>query len=135
SQRYFEEKYDPILGSTEKRRQKAIKYGNTEEGDGVKYKGRGYVQLTFKVNYLKMQNKFGINLVDTPDNANLPSLAVKIMIYGSENGTFTGVKLKDFINDNKVDYVNARKVINGLDQAETISIYAKKIEKCLKILK
>ncbi|WP_199767865.1 hypothetical protein [Chryseobacterium sp. Leaf394] len=131
--KYFEEMYDPVLGKNEKRRKMAKNNGNTKEGDGAKYYGRGYVQLTWKDNYQKMQDKFGVNLVDNRSNALNHELAVKIMIYGSEKGIFTGVKLANYISDSKKDYVNARRVINGTDEANSIAGYAEKIEKCLKI--
>ncbi|WP_312076611.1 hypothetical protein [Chryseobacterium sp.] len=133
--KYFEEMYDVVLGKNEKRRKMANDNGNTKEGDGAKYYGRGYVQLTWKNNYQKMQDKFGVNLVDNRSNALNHELAVKIMIYGSEKGIFTGVKLSNYISESKKDYVNARRVINGTDQATSIAGYAEKIEKCLKIKK
>ncbi|MGK6342036.1 hypothetical protein ACMGDK_07350 [Chryseobacterium sp. DT-3] len=131
--KYFEEMYDPILGKNEKRRSMALENENTAQGDGEKYFGRGYVQLTWKKNYRRMQEKFKVNFVDNRNNALDHELAMKIMIYGSEEGIFTGMKLSNYINDNKKDYYNARRVINGTDKATTIEGYAEKIEKCLKI--
>ncbi|WP_228372301.1 hypothetical protein [Chryseobacterium gregarium] len=131
--KYFQEMYDPVLGKSDKRKKMAKDNENTKEGDGEKYYGRGYVQLTWKKNYRKMQEKFGVNLVDNRENALNHELAVKIMIYGSEKGVFTGRKLSDYITNNSKDYYNARRVINGVDQAAKIQGYAEKIEKCLKI--
>lgn len=130
---YFERMYDPVLGKSEGRRNMAKRNGNTTQGDGVKYKGRGYVQLTWKNNYQTMKTKFGVDLVGHPDKALDHELAIKIMIYGSESGVFTGKKLSNYINDSKTDYFNARRVINGTDKADSIKGYAEKIEKCLKI--
>lgn len=130
---YFEEMYDPILGKNENRRKMARDNENTTQGDGEKYFGRGYVQLTWKKNYRKMQEKFKVDLINKRENALNHELAIKIMIYGSEQGIFTGAKLSTFINDSKKDYYNARRVINGTDEAAKIEGYAEKIEKCLKI--
>jgi hypothetical protein len=47
-------------------------------------------------------------------------------------GLFTGKKLNDYINNTKTDYVNARKIINGLDRANLIASYAKVFETALK---
>ena len=132
---YLEGMYDPILGKNEKRRSMASKNENTRQEDGVKYCGRGFVQLTWKKNYRKMGEKFIVDLVNFPERALEHDIAIKIMIYGSEEGTFTGKSLNDYINSNQTDYYNARRVINGTDKAATIQGYADKIEKCLKIKK
>ncbi len=130
---YFERMYDPILGKDQNRRSLSIRNGNDTQGDGVKYHGRGFVQLTWKGNYKKMKAKFNIDLISNPEKALEHELAMKIMIYGMENGTFTGKKLSDYINENKTDYLNSRRIINGTDRASDIKGYAEKIEKCLKI--
>lgn len=52
--------------------------GNTSPGDGYKYRGRGYIQLTGKENYERYGKKLGIDLVNDPDLANDPSIAIKI---------------------------------------------------------
>jgi putative chitinase len=41
--------------------------GNTSPGDGVKYKGRGLIQLTGKTNYEAMARVFGIDCVQKPE--------------------------------------------------------------------
>ena len=133
--KYFEEHYDPILATTEARRKNAKKYGNTTQGDGVKYSGRGFVQITWKSNYKKVSTKFGNDFVSHPDLALLPKHSIQITLYGFDSGMFTGKNIHDFINQNQTDYYNARKVINGLDKAEQIKVYAEKFEKCLKIEK
>ena len=128
-------RYDPVLADTLKRRETAIERGNTKEGDGAKYCGRGYVQLTWKNNYEKIKNQFGIDVVNYPDKTLEPKLAAKIMIWGMSNGIFTGVGINNYINGSKIDYVNARKVINGTDQNKLIAKDAEKFEKDIKIIK
>jgi len=41
--------------------------GNTEAGDGVKFKGRGYIQLTGRVNYTKFSQFCGEDCVTNPE--------------------------------------------------------------------
>ncbi len=130
---YFERMYDPVLGKDSNRRQMAKDNENTTQGDGVKYHGRGFVQLTWKKNYRRMKEKFGVDLINHPEKALEHELAMKIMIYGMEEGSFTNKKLTDYINESKTDYLNARRIINGTDRASDIKNYAEKIEKCLKI--
>jgi hypothetical protein len=60
--------------------------GNTEEGDGYKYRGRGMIQLTGKANYEKYGKLLGIDLVNNPDLANDPAIAAQLATaYWKEN--------------------------------------------------
>ncbi len=131
--RYFERMYDPVLGKDANRRSMARANGNTQQGDGVRYHGRGYVQLTWKNNYQKMKDKFNVDFVNNPELALEHEHAMKILIYGCESGEFTGRKLSDYINENQIDYYNARRVVNGTDAAAEIQGFAYKIERCLNI--
>jgi predicted chitinase len=125
--------YDPILGKNENRRKKAKELGNLEKGDGVKYKGRGFVQITGKTNYIKFSNELSIDFVTNPELTLQWENSFKIMLIGMYKGLFTGEKLTDyiFLDSSKKDYYNARKIINGLNEAETIKKYAEEFEKCL----
>jgi putative chitinase len=110
--------------------------GNTVKGDGYLYRGRGYVQITGRANYKKLDGALGLSgeddLVVHPDHALHPDIAYRIMSYGMRNGTFTGKKLQDYINATKCDYTNARRIINGQDQAAKIKGYAINFESMLK---
>lgn len=123
---YFNQ-YDPVLGGEVK----AKSLGNTAEGDGYKYRGRGYVQLTGKKNYKECGDKFGRDLVTNPDLALEPQLSYNIASYGMRMGIFTGRKIGEFVNGTIADYVNARRVINKLDKANDIAGYACKFERIL----
>lgn len=41
--------------------------GNTEAGDGIKFKGRGLIQITGKFNYEALSKEFGIDFVSKPE--------------------------------------------------------------------
>ena len=102
------------------------------------YYGRGYVQLTWYDNYALMGKILNLPLLEQPELALKSEIAVKIMFEGmtygiSFKGDFTGKALEDYFNDKKTDWVNARKIINGLDKAELIAGYAKKFYKALEI--
>lgn len=43
------------------------RYGNNQNGDGWKYRGRGLKQVTFKDNYSACGKLMGLNLIDDPD--------------------------------------------------------------------
>lgn len=100
--------------------------GNTQPGDGAKYAGRGYVQLTGKANYLKAGTKLGIDLLRYPEKALEVKAATQILFTGMKEGWFTGKKLSHYFNATKEDWVNARRIINGLDKANLVAGYAKK---------
>lgn len=53
------------------------------------------------------------------------------MIKGMTVGIFTGEKLSDHINNDKKDYINSRRIINGLDKANIIANYAEQIEQII----
>jgi predicted chitinase len=127
---YFN-KYDPVLAATADLKQRATQMENTQQGDGYKYRGRGYVQLTWKVNYRKCGEHLGVDLVNDPDLALQPGVASGCMIYGMFNGIFTGRKIKNYVDSAQKDYFNARRVINGVDCAGIIKGYAEIFEEIL----
>ncbi|HEX2684894.1 MAG TPA: glycoside hydrolase family 19 protein [Ferruginibacter sp.] len=88
--------------------------------------GRGFVQLTWYENYDKAGKKLNRNFINNPENVMELTNATKIMFMGMAEGWFTGKKLGDYFNANKEDWVNARRIINGLDRADWIASYAKK---------
>lgn len=99
--------------------------GNTQSGDGALFHGRGYVQITGRNNYAKAKKLTGVDLLAQPDRAKEPELAYQIAIQGMTDGGFTGRKLSNYFVGDTADYVNARKIINGLDQADKIADIAR----------
>ncbi len=124
---YFHRMYD-IEGA---RPGVARNLGNLRPGDGVKFQGRGLVQLTGRRNYAQMsalvtRQRFGVDLEQDPDAALRLDIAVAVMFEGmlradSRFGDFTGVALEDFFDATRDDPVNARRIINGLDRAELVA--------------
>lgn len=106
--------------------------GNVQPGDGPRYKGRGYVQITGRANYRKFSRLLDIDLVGSPKLALDPPTSYKIMSLGMRKGLFTGKELDDYIHDTICDYRNARRIINALDQADKIMRYAQKLETTLR---
>jgi hypothetical protein len=119
---YLTKMYD-VTGDNPKR---ARENGNTEPGDGARYCGRGFVQLTWKNNYRTMSGVCGVDLVAAPDRAMELPIATKILFHGMMNGTFTGKRLANYFAGSTEDWVNARKIINGLDKANAIADYGKR---------
>jgi putative chitinase len=55
--------------------------GNTQPGDGKRYKGRGVIQLTGRANYRKAGAYLGLDLEKQPDLAAVPSVAYQTAAY------------------------------------------------------
>lgn len=92
------------------------------------YYGRGYIQLTHKSNYEKFSPIVGKDLVKNPELALDMKTAAIILVSGMHKGAFTGVALDNFFpSTGDAQWLNARKIVNGTDQAERIAEAAKKI--------
>lgn len=52
--------------------------GNVHPGDGVRYKGRGLIQLTGRANYRAIGQRLGVDLEGSPDRAAEPILSLRI---------------------------------------------------------
>ncbi|MDW0357815.1 glycoside hydrolase family 19 protein [Halomonas venusta] len=59
--------------------------GNTEPGDGHRYRGRGFTQLTGRDNYTAASEALGIDLVNNPDMAADPEVAAKVATWYWQN--------------------------------------------------
>lgn len=116
---------------------RAKRYGNVRPGDGVKYCGRGDVQLTWFVNYQKATKRLrelgligpDLDFTVTPDKVMEPRIAALIMFLGMEEGWFTGKTLDQLVDpnvdgDEHADAVRSRAIINGSDRAELIAGHA-----------
>lgn len=121
---YFFRRYDP----QGQRPDIAKRLGNTQPGDGARFCGRGYVQLTGRSNYASAAAKLGVDLVANPDLAMRADLAAKVLFWGMTTGAFTGRRLGDMLPAGraavKPEFVQARRIINGLDRAGDIAGYA-----------
>ena len=126
---YFKRMYD-IQGQ---RPSKARELGNLSPGDGIRYHGRGYVQLTGKANYEKATNKlramqYDVDLVANPDLAMRPDIAAIIMVRGMMEGWFTGRELSDDLPEQGAasfeQFRASRDIINGRDRQDDVARFA-----------
>ena len=62
--------------------------GNTSPGDGVRYKGRGAIQVTGKYNYGKISDAFGVDFVNNPELLETPQYAFTsaLWYWNTHNG-------------------------------------------------
>lgn len=122
--KYMREIWGPTLA--QKRYEGRKNLGNTVKGDGKRFMGRGFVQITGRANYAKWSHLLNLDLLANPADAEKPAIAVRIIVGGMKAGTFTGKKLADYLSINGGDFKNARRIVNGVDKAATIAGYAKK---------
>jgi putative chitinase len=80
--------------------------GNVIPGDGYLFRGRGYIQLTGRANYLKYGEFLKKPLANYPDLACDPENAA--IIFAEFFGTPRMV-----VAANELDYVRGRKLVNG----------------------
>lgn len=106
--------------------------GPEASGDGWKYRGRGYCQITGHDNYATFSKLLGVDLVSNPDLAMSDDIAAKIIVIGMRDGIFTGHKLSNYFEPDSADWVGARRIINGQDKAQQIASYAKSFYAALK---
>jgi predicted chitinase len=90
---YFTKKY-------EKNPRKAKILGNKVKGDGERYKGRGYIQLTGRDNYTRAGAALGLPLAQQPELAARPDVAAKVAVWYWKNRV--APKIKDFTNTTAV---------------------------------
>jgi putative chitinase len=78
--RFMEEIWGPTpaQGRYEPASRLATDLGNTEPGDGKRFKGRGPIQITGRSNYRRFGDLLGAALLDEPARAALPALAFRI---------------------------------------------------------
>ncbi|MGH9523055.1 MAG: glycoside hydrolase family 19 protein [Terriglobales bacterium] len=80
--------------------------GNTHPGDGYKFAGRGYIQITGEINYEHYGRLLAIDLIANPDEALDPNCAAAILAAYFHS---RGVDLAAEQND----WSRARKLVNG----------------------
>lgn len=80
--------------------------GNTQKGDGYKFRGRGLIQLTGRASYQAYKNYSGIDVINNPDQASTIKIALDIA------GWFWKTKALNALAD-KNDIYSITKKING----------------------
>jgi predicted chitinase len=73
-------KYDPKYAP-----RKAKQLGNKKVGDGARYKGRGYIQLTGRYNYKRAGQALGLPLEAKPELVEKPEVAAKVAVWFWQN--------------------------------------------------
>ncbi|MDD2903273.1 MAG: peptidoglycan-binding protein [Syntrophales bacterium] len=84
--------------------------GNKAKGDGDRFKGRGFIQLTGRYNYQKYGKAIdlGDDLVNNPDRANEPEIAAKLLAKFLKDRERD---IKEALRDGS--FATARRLVNG----------------------
>ena len=80
--------------------------GNTQSGDGVRYKGRGFIQLTGRANFRSAGSDLGIELENNPDLAEQPDIAAHLAVWFWNNKNLN-------VKADVGDFVGITRAING----------------------
>ena len=99
---YFMKKYDPMHAP-----RTAEILGNVKAGDGVKYHGRGFIQLTGRDNYRMAGDALKIDLLKHPELAEKPKIAAKIAVW------FWKTRVRPNVND----FTNQKEVTRKINPA------------------
>lgn len=82
--------------------------GNLAPGDGARFRGRGFVQLTGRDNYRRIGLKIGVDLVKESEMANDPIVAAQILAAFLKSRE---TKIRAVLA--KGDLAGARRLVNG----------------------
>ena len=92
---YFRRMYDKKYDTA-----KAKILGNVKAGDGVRYRGRGYMQLTGRDNYRRVGRQLGVDLERDPELAARPDIAAQVaLLYWKQR---VRPKVRDWSNVKEV---------------------------------
>src|SRR5262245_21913929 len=93
----------------------ASRLGNTQQGDGFRYRGRGPIQITGRANYKKYGDLLGVDLIGNPDLAATPQFAFSTAgLFWKLNGLNELADVQDFTTITK--RINGG--LNGLAERE-----------------
>ena len=92
-----------------------VSLGNTQPGDGKRYKGRGPIQLTGRANYRAFGREVGIDFEAHPEIVALPSIGLMAAVrYWNSRGLNAKADADDILGITRA--INGG--LNGLDDRE-----------------
>lgn len=101
--------------------------GNTEVGDGERFKGRGYIQLTGRANYDKYGKMLGVDLVNHPELAEDPKISQQLAVAYWKDRVQPQMEKKGKSVEVATRAVNGG--FNGLDDRKTQTAYWAKYDR------
>lgn len=99
--------------------------GNTQSGDGVRYKGRGLIQLTGRANYAAYGKKLGVDLVGHPElAAAFPAAIETAALYWVDHGL-------NELADKDATVAITKRINGGVNGLSQRKLYLAKAKKAL----
>jgi len=104
--------------------------GNTKQGDGLKYRGRGLIQITGRANYAACGEALGLDLINQPELLELPQhAAMSAAWWWATHGLNTLADAGDNSNIGSIINTDRRgRTPNGADERQAL------YEKALNVL-
>jgi putative chitinase len=99
--------------------------GNTEPGDGVRYRGRGIFQLTGRANYKQFGRALKLDLVGIPMLAQEPDICVQVALL------YWKAKKLNFYADQDDIKAITRRINGGYNGLESRRIYLQRAKRAL----
>jgi putative chitinase len=101
--------------------------GNTQPGDGPRYRGRGFIQITGRANYTQASQALGLDLVNQPTLAETPEVGARIAAWFWDSHGLNA--LADQANDAAFQTITRRinGGLNGLDDRRAYYARAKNV--------
>lgn len=88
--------------------------GNTQKGDGVRFKGRGIFQLTGRANYRRIGQALSLPLETTPELAADPRVSVLVAVRYWSTRRYRNTSLNSYADAD--DILSISKAINGVNK-------------------
>lgn len=102
----------------------ATRLGNTQVGDGKRFKGRGPIQITGRANYSRYGQLLAFDLIATPELAAKPEVGFSVAgLFWASNKLNEKADIEDFIGITK--RINGG--INGLEERQRYYALAKAV--------
>ena len=109
-------KYEPVFSTVNGKRvqtnQRAMDVGNTQPGDGEKFKGRGYIQVTGRENYARVAKATGLPLIEQPELLATPSAALTSAL------AFWKFRVRRLAKNNWEDQLRITRFVTGTKSAK-----------------
>ena len=103
-------------------------------GKRIAYYGRGLIQISWLSNVARASVALGVDYVNHPELLLTLEHSVRVTMWGLLSGAWhaRGFGLGHYINADEVDYVEARRCVNGTDHAPEIAEIARRFEAILR---